>query len=91
MRRMVFAGLTGAVIALMTVFLLAELWGCMFGAAEPWGTVSYGWDGGWKGVQSLVFLGAVFLPFFPGGGRWSEPQSVWWCGPFARSRLWKQT
>jgi hypothetical protein len=65
MLRTIFAGIMGAAIALAIVFLLAGLWGCAFGAAEPWGTVSHGWDGGWKGVQSLVFLGAVFPLFFP--------------------------
>jgi hypothetical protein len=65
MRSTVFAGITGAVIALVMVFVLAALWGCAFGASEPWGTVSYGWDGAQKGVQSLVFLGAMFVPFFP--------------------------
>jgi uncharacterized small protein (DUF1192 family) len=65
MLRTIFAGIMGAAIALASVFLLAGFWGCAFGAAEPWGMVSHGWDGGWKGVQSLVFFGTVFPLFFP--------------------------
>lgn len=56
----------------MAVFLLSALWGFAFGATEPWGTVSHGWDGGsvplmWNFEPTPSFLG--LNPFRSGSTR----------------------
>ncbi|HEV3436699.1 MAG TPA: hypothetical protein VG122_05030 [Gemmata sp.] len=55
----------GALAAIATSFLLAAVYGCIFGASEPWGEEQNGTAGALNGVRSLIFMGMAFPPTFP--------------------------